>query len=384
MNGDTMQFLQNRTWDYYRRTAIPQPPEADAREWAVVPWQQGSRSRMYRHKSLIQEGGLDALFKSEKPRHVYYSGATYEHPHVRDMEAKEHRYTDLLFDIDFDHLPEYEGGTDASMEEVLQATKAELRSLITILEDDFDFSDFLIKFSGNRGYHLHVYDDEARSLSSAARDEIIQYVVADSGATAALRPDETVTAPQALLPYTGGRPNRVYTQAKNIVQSLIDETASLDTVNNTLNTDFTKDEVPDTETLLTNGFQKLHTATFRSEANTPEHQLVHAAIETAETNAAAYVDEAVTNDMGRLIRAQGTIHGGRGLVVREIDRDNLRDFNPLADAVPELFTERSIDVEVTTPDSFTLNGKDFDVAQEGCSLPEYAAISLMCQGKAEL
>jgi len=61
----------------------------------------------------------------------------------------------------------------------LEAAKRETMKLIDILTEDFGFStdELKIRFSGQRGYHLHVESDVIRSLDSMARKEIVDYLV---------------------------------------------------------------------------------------------------------------------------------------------------------------------------------------------------------------
>jgi DNA primase small subunit len=63
-----------------------------------------------------------------------------------------------------------------------------------------------------------------------------------------------------------------------------------------------------------------------------------------------------------------------------------RDFEPLNDAV--VFSEKLIEIEVIPPlkpqfSTIEMKGKSFTVSEGKNSLPEYAAIYLMCRGAAE-
>jgi DNA primase small subunit len=63
-----------------------------------------------------------------------------------------------------------------------------------------------------------------------------------------------------------------------------------------------------------------------------------------------------------------------------------QDFDPLNDAV--VFSEKMIEIDVISPikpqfSKIEMKGKSFTVSEGKNSLPEYAAIYLMCRGAAE-
>ena len=116
----------------------------------------------------------------------------------------------------------------------------------------------------------------------------------------------------------------------------------------------------------------------------------------AETRDAerAPIDEPVTTDTHRLIRLPGSLHGGSGLRVTRIERDELDAFDPLDDAVPETFREAEIAVDVTdlsglppvddpTTGQVELGGGTFTVTDGNDLYPEFLGIFLMTRGRAE-
>ena len=63
-----------------------------------------------------------------------------------------------------------------------------------------------------------------------------------------------------------------------------------------------------------------------------------------------------------------------------------RDFEPLNDAV--VFSEKMTEIEAISPlkpqfSKIEMKGKSFTVSEGNNTLPEYAAIYLMCRGAAE-
>ncbi|MDJ1422058.1 MAG: DNA primase small subunit PriS [Candidatus Methanoperedens sp.] len=100
----------------------------------------------------------------------------------------------------------------------------------------------------------------------------------------------------------------------------------------------------------------------------------------------AKTDEPVTADTKRLIRMPSSLHGGSGMRVVPLTSTEFKKFEPLNDAV--VFNEREIKIEVIPPlkpqnSLIEIKGKRFRVEEGINTLPEYAAIYLMCRGAAE-
>ncbi|MDL5504016.1 MAG: hypothetical protein QSU88_12470, partial [Candidatus Methanoperedens sp.] len=100
----------------------------------------------------------------------------------------------------------------------------------------------------------------------------------------------------------------------------------------------------------------------------------------------AHTDEPVTADIRRLIRLPSSLHGGSGMRVVPMSLSEFKTFEPLNDAV--VFSEKLVDIEVISPlrpqnSIVEMKGKSFTVSEGKNTLPEYAAIYLMCRGAAE-
>ena len=100
----------------------------------------------------------------------------------------------------------------------------------------------------------------------------------------------------------------------------------------------------------------------------------------------AHTDEPVTADIRRLIRMPSSLHGGSGMRVVHLTLSELTKFEPLNDAV--VFSEKEIKIDVLKPlkpqnSKVEMKGKSFTVEEGINTLPEYAAIYLMCRGAAE-
>ena len=175
MEERTRAYLRGRFRDYYRRQDFSLPPGADAREWGHIPWSAGPGTTMVRHSALLDLGDFEDFLARERPQHVYFSAGRYDDPGAGSMSEKNWQGSDLIFDLDADHLPSVTLGED-TYAEMLWECKAALERLLSFLERDFGFRDLEIVFSGGRGYHVHVRDRGVQKLDRGARREIVDYV----------------------------------------------------------------------------------------------------------------------------------------------------------------------------------------------------------------
>ncbi|MFQ3284045.1 MAG: DNA primase small subunit, partial [Natronomonas sp.] len=131
MDGRTREYLKGRFGDYYRRTAVSPPPAGNEREWGYITWSSGGTT-MVRHHSLLDIAGggdLGGFLAGERPRHVYFSAGRYDDPDAGTMGGKGWRGSDLVFDLDADHLPGVDPET-TTYAEMLEECKGALRRLL--------------------------------------------------------------------------------------------------------------------------------------------------------------------------------------------------------------------------------------------------------------
>ncbi|ADX82482.1 DNA primase small subunit PriS [Saccharolobus islandicus] len=185
--------------NYYLNAELGLPNDMELREFALQPF--GSDTYI-RHLSFSSSEELrDYLVNRNLPLHLFYSSARYQLPSARDMEEKAWMGSDLLFDIDADHICKLRSirfcpvcGNAITSEkcerdnvetleyvemtsECIKRGLEEARNLVEILEDDFGLKP-KVYFSGNRGFHVQVdcYGDCAL-LDSDERKEIAEYVM---------------------------------------------------------------------------------------------------------------------------------------------------------------------------------------------------------------
>ncbi len=388
MEERTRAYLRGRFGDHYRRTAAPRPPDAHAREWGYVPWTEGPGETMVRHQALLDLGDLGDFLARERPKHVYFSAGRYEEPGASTMGGKTWLSSDLIFDLDADHLPSVTLGED-SYAEMLEKCKGALEKLLSFLERDFGFTDLSVVFSGARGYHVHVRDDAVQTLESDARREIVDYVRGIGLEPEALVSEETVAgtagrsspAKKRTLSTEGGWSARAHRRIVALVDDL-----------QTLQADDALERLQAYDGIGEGKARAALRAARESDAEIRQGNIdVHPAFARlareviAETVDAenAPIDEPVTTDTNRLIRLPGSLHGGSALAVRPIERDALVDFQPLVDAVPETFRGHDITVEVADGGTVELGGDTFTLDPGEQTVPEYLGAFLMARGRAE-
>jgi DNA primase small subunit len=386
MEPRTRAYLRGRFRDHYRRQAPSLPPAANEREWGFIPWSEGSTT-MVRHRSMLDLGDLGDFLARKRPRHVYFSAGRYRDPGAGTMSEKDWQDADLVFDLDADHLPRVDPERD-NYGEMLSTCKDALVRLLSFLEDDFGFNDLSIVFSGSRGYHVHVRDEAVRRLGREARREIVDYVrgvgidferVVESEPVGGM--GRETPAQKRSLSTTGGWSRRVHRR----VDAVVDELLSMDDAD-------AIDRLRSYEGIGEGKANAILTAAASNReaiaaGNIDIHpafiSLVRTLVNDTVEREIAPIDEPVTTDLNRLIRLPGSLHGGTGLAVRPIDREQLEAFDPLVDAVPSTFESQEIAVSVTDPGTVDLGGDTFTVSAGPETLPEYVGIFLMARGRAE-
>ena len=391
MDDRTHAYVKGRFGDYYRGSVTPpefgdtggvvEPRVPEDREWAYVVFSGG----MVRHKSLLDLGSLETWLADTKPQHVYYSSARYTRPQAAAMSEKGWKGADLIFDLDADHLRDAE--PDDTYAEMLSKCKDALLNLLTFIDEDLGFEDTLVVFSGGRGYHIHVYDDRVRELGSDARREIVDYVKGTGFRAELAFSNETVagdhgrTSPAELRRLKGGAwSDRI----RDYVLEYADETA----------------EMEDKEAVeRLRGFDNVGEKTARTLLEVFRDRRDELAsgnldvaggtrgfwetlLERAVEETSAETDEPVTTDTRRLIRLPGSLHGGTGLRVAPLERDEIDDFEPLCDAV--VFSTREQTVVADEPTTLEVGGRRFNIGAEEVTVPEYAAVFGMLRGDVRL
>ncbi|MHC1575023.1 MAG: DNA primase catalytic subunit PriS, partial [Candidatus Methanogasteraceae archaeon] len=380
MNERTKHFLREKFKEYYLEYPIQLPPEFERREWGFVLFDALPKIVMYRHKAFLSRMEVLEYLRSMAPAHAFSSVAYYEHPEAGTMADKNWYGSDLIFDLDADHLPD----APESYPAMLARVKSETMRLLDFLTDDFGFSEELLDvvFSGGRGYHVHVRDPAVQTLGSAERREIVDYV---SGAGLVIKPP-SVSSPISEIPSERrfGWSRKINQWVVGYLQSLKDpETA----VNKLQELDgigaVTAKKLVDAgllDSVSDANIERIRKGDIRFLAGVTK-SFWNRLILKATQELGASVDEPVTGDIKRLIRLPTSLHGGSSMRVVPLTLETIKVFDPLKDAV--VFSDREISVAAAMPAACDLRGNHFEIVEGVNTVPEYAGVYLMCRGAVE-
>lgn len=383
MNPRTALFIKKRFQEHYKKEPPLSPPGLRQREWGFLMFDPATGMR--RHKSFMSELEIHEYVQAMVPAHIYHSAAYYEHPAAGTMKEKHWLGADLIFDLDADHLPvaadSYKG--------MLDAVKKETMKLIGFLIDDFGFPEdkLHIAFSGGRGYHVHIRDPRVLSLDSAQRREIVDYVSGTGLDTSRIFNKKYLVGDEKksktlLFPGEshGGWGSRVNREIVNYLQALAGDEQAEKRLTEFKN--IGKKKAIKIINIINNPGQvlQLRLGNFDALSSIPL-DFWDMTFQQIIPLTKAYIDEPVTADVKRLIRAASSLHGKSGMKVTSLTVNGLHDFEPLADAV--VFGNNEIKINVSRATTVEMMDERFEVEEGKTALPEYAAIYLMCRGMAE-
>ncbi|MEM0044168.1 MAG: DNA primase small subunit domain-containing protein [Sulfolobales archaeon] len=312
--------------EYYSRAPLILPEDLEFREFAYQPF----RSQSYvRHLSFRTRDEVIDFFTRNPPLHLYYSSATYLHPAVEDMDAKGWRGSDLLFDIDADHIekcvrsgwirrlricpecgvvsenpseecPQCSGETiDLVEPECLSEAARITRDLVDVLIEEIGVSrnSLEVYFSGNRGFHVRVFDERFRELGRDERRIIAEYVLAkDYNIRENIDPDLIILPPRIS---DGGIRSRI---ARRILRIIEDEDIR--------------------RYILSSGSEGLDIIRRVDRNKLRDLEKLY------NEYAGIPIDTMVTIDISRLVRIPNSINGKSGLITKKIDLSELENFTP--------------------------------------------------------
>lgn len=375
MKEQSLNLLRQAFREFYFRNGsyVETPDRIDEREFGYMHFNSG----MVRHLAFRNIGELQVLLLKEIPSDVYCSSAYYASP-TAPMQEKGFRGSDLIFDIDIKQLhlqcmreheawlcnscgnvmPEKAGCGRCSSTKVesvslpcdncVGAGKKEVKKLLKILADDLGVTEKEVKtyFSGNNGFHIHIYSKDLEQLDAVARNEIADYVTG-----------------RHLLPEAFG-----ISRNKNSLKRVLGSFPDPD--------DFgwrgrvAKELIGDgkEKTKVVASVLKKDYAQFRAD------------LESIAREAGAMIDPNVTKDAHRIFRLQGTLNSKSGLT--KAPCVDLESFDPFTDAC--LLGDAETTVHVTWAPKFVLRNNSFGpYRDQDVRLPTYAAVYLICKGLAE-
>ncbi|MDH5440970.1 MAG: DNA primase small subunit PriS [Candidatus Bathyarchaeota archaeon] len=410
MNPKTKSLVRNKFHRFYEEEShrIVAPSSIERREFGILLFNGGV---MVRHKGFSNIEGLRSFLVRNVPLHAYYSTAYYESPEEK-MESKGWLGADLYFDIDADHIAtdcrkvhdkwtckgcSFSGKGIApetcpicggrSFDEktwpcnvCLESAKQETVKLVEMLTKDFGFAldDVMVSFSGHRGYHVHVENEEIQKMDSMARKEIVDYVTGTGleaefhGLKRSSNRSDMLSGPRLDdFGWRGRIARGTYEFLKNpqkdkllllglkkrVVDALIrDKALILQSWDSGGPWNQVKGVGPENWKIVAQQVMKMHSAK---------------------------IDTVVTTDIHRLIRLTNTLHGKTGLMKVAFSTSEIEGFDPFREAVA--FKEGEATIFVEEAPEFGLGDESFGpFRNERIELPMAPAMLLLCKGLAEV
>lgn len=355
-------FLKNKFLNYYKdNLASIKPPVSMAeREFGFLLFKERI---MVRHKAFRDFQSFTDSLLSLIPSDVYYSTAYYRHPDL-DMNQKGWLGSDLVFDVDADHIDTAckethdmwicQGCKEARRgrkpvkcprcghekiddkawlcDQCLIAAKEEVLKLVEFLSEDFGIAseEMHLFFSGHRGYHLHIISEKLKTLDDMQRKEIVDYVIglgldpAEQGLYQDLVDNRfpIIVGPELTDPGWRGRLARGVYQIltewdqKQLMGLGFARGAAAQIVNerSRIRTEWSKK-------MLWGSFQdkwRINEKVWRN--------IVEKALQLVTLP--AKIDTVVTTDIHRLIRMPETLNGKTGLKASLVNLERLEEFDP--------------------------------------------------------
>jgi len=412
----TTQFLKGHFHRYYGTTKPTLPDRFGRREFGFMFWTAGI---VQRHLGFSREEDLHSFLSSRVPAHTYYSSAYYETPNAPTMEEKGWLGADLIFDLDADHLP---NAAKMSYPEMLEAIRLKILHLYDdFLKADFGFDEKAMRlvFSGGRGYHIHVFDGRVWGLGSHERREVVDWITG-KGLDLSNVFKESVFDSREFKGYKYSKKRTIMADPKTsvgwpgkIARGFQKLAKKLEPLDKPAATSFLQsfDGVTknDAESLWENLFENratrpkvirgidrfIETGQIETLSDRNVKLVINivnqmetvrlderAGLSLEDVNPFGNTDEPVSSDIKRLIRLPSSLHGKTGLQVIPLTRDEIDEFRPLRDAVPQAWTDDSVHVSLKNKISMEIRGEAFNLAPGVNDVPQYLAIFLAARGLA--
>jgi DNA primase small subunit len=399
-------FVAEQFRRYYGANAerIRPPSEIGRREFGFLPFE---GKAMVRHVAFGDDRRLRRYLRENAPAHAYYSAAYYSAPDA-EMERKGWLGSDLVFDIDADHIDtpckaDHDRWTcrscgekgagkvpdacprcgKATFEEktwlcdrCLETAKYETQKLLDILVQDFGFSpseELEVNFTGNRGYHVHVAGPHVTDLDQLARREIVDYITG-----VGMKPEHQGFArmrdgPSALA--EGGWRGR----ASRALYDYLSR-ATAESVEGLKLGRAASRSIQGERGAMLKVLEESHPSGLLRFIDPKSLGIL---MDAAISEEASSIDTVVTTDIHRLIRLPDTLHGKTGWIAQSVPMDELEDYDPPRSAIA--FSGEAVGVYVRRSPRFRIGDErygPFDA--ERVELPLAAAVFLLCKKAARV
>ncbi len=367
---------------------------------------------MHRPVAFTSKAELSRFLKEKIPLHSYYSTAYYSNPEA-PMAEKEWLGADLVFDLDADHIP---GSEELNYVQQLEKVKEKLLLLINdFLMEDFGFEkDSLdVYFSGHRGYHVHIREKEILDMSGQARREIVDYITGVGLDLDIILPQEEIKVgefkdrdimketPKLPPEEEGGWKRKTRRLIEDLLkrwkkmnkEDVIDEIEEKHRIGEKTATRLYEElyEKGKWERIINEGVLDVFSEDKRM-ANVSSFKKIISGVLKEEnvreigSQIIGATDEPVTGDTKRLIRLPHSIHGGSFLTVKDLELDDIKEFEPLDDAIPDVLGEKKYEIEFDDlPELEEIKiGNEWVDIEDKMKVPEFAAPFLISKLGAKL
>lgn len=390
LNEKEIKFARARFFRYYDSVKLDAPPRIGLREWGFFLF---GRDSMLRPVVMDSEDELNDFLRLRVPRHAYYSSAYYRRPD-KPMESPEKGWmgADLIFDLDADEVP---GADRMDYEQQLAMVKEEIIRLYDVfLQRHLGFSDremFLV-FSGGRGYHIHIRTPRVLDMDGDERREIMDYVAGSFQKFTDIFPKKRVPRVRSfslayMLPsMEGGWGGMV----RETTFEILDEMENMDekgAVEFMKGYGIRKDVA---SRIYESLFGKRRGAdgirergdleVFRTDGE--RDNFIRLIEKRLREKYGVHPDVHVTQDIKRLIRLPNSLHGGTGFIVKPLKRDELEDFTPTRDAIPDVY-DGEVEIIAEKKEKIHMKGKEY-VIKGKAMVPEMVAMYMVLSGKGAL
>ena len=236
------------------------------------------------------------------------------------------------------------------------------------LVDDLGFEPdkIQINYSGHRGYHIRVHDPKVYKLDSAARMEIVQYVMGLGfrGDKAIVSQGGSNVIPPRDIPGWSGK----------LADAMVEFIQNIDTYTGREKWVSTLKEKKVIAIEMLQRPRPVLSGKVKGVGIKSWQEISEKAVELFGSE----IDRPVTHDIHRVIRLIGSINGKTGFTVTELTRDGLDTFNPFNDAV--VFNEGTLNVRFHKgpAPAFIINDEKYGpFSGESAELPTAAAVFLL-------
>jgi len=365
-------FLKKHFKEYYSKHIIDSVPEVSSREFGFGVFRRKIANRNIFFPSAKE---MNAFLVNEQPLFLSYSPACYKFPDRRPMQAKELFKADLVYEFDADELglevPEV-NGFQWFEKEHLDVAKKQVFRLLDFLENDFAFpmEGITINFSGKAGYHVHVRNKEIQQLNRKARIELVDYLTGFSDFPEKIGFNFSSKAPSCPTG-RGLWGKRLNAGIKEFFSKEPKEIALL--------TGFPLPKVKFLCKSKNELFDSMEKGFLFALEGRKSPEFWKKVLELVILQARLPVDRQTSIDLHKIVRMPETLHGETGFLAKTLSVEELKKFDPFADAV--VFGRDSVRLFIKKAPKFSLLGEVFGPFEEQeVVVPLFCAIYLIGKG----